>query len=488
MNDSNERQSNSEKMMTWLLSGLGVALVGVGIVGYFMQGDTPPAGAPVASRVLDAKAKAPAVFSSPVLVITVPKLRGDLLAETRKNPALAPNFAKLVKQSVYFENAQAASSSSLSGTVSAMTGTFPSLHQIYWLPWFSLNGKRPPEEKATTLANNVQPISAMLPHYRSSAWVQDYWVYRTSITNGWARFVRITGQPNFTVVDQFSERTPQLVSNFVDYAKMAKEPRQLYWFHFDDIEYPVIKPNMVKPYLTKPAKTPTPQQLTSHKFVTEALSKTGAKGADGIVANALYWGSVAYWDTNLGLLIEGLKKAGAYDGMTILLTGTSGFSLGENAMSPSAVRVPMLMKMKGQQNAGQTVDESISTASIAPTVMELGGYELSSQFQSRSIVPLVQKGFRKPVAVVTELLQPGVRRFVAQDNSAAVTCSQNINDRTPHPACDLFDLKSDPRMLKPTTWHTANAEQKRKMIFIKDKALSVLKTSPNPFAVASAAR
>ena len=87
---------------------------------------------------------------------------------------------------------------------------------------------------------------------------------------------------------------------------------------------------------------------------------------------------VEHFDRHLGRMVEALEKAGMLDNTLVIVTSDNGmpFPRVKGQMYEVANHMPLaIMWRKGIRAAGRTVDEYVSFADLAPTILELAGLQ-----------------------------------------------------------------------------------------------------------------
>jgi tetratricopeptide (TPR) repeat protein len=92
----------------------------------------------------------------------------------------------------------------------------------------------------------------------------------------------------------------------------------------------------------------------------------------------LYDGEIAYADSALSGFVEYLKKRGWYENSLLIVVGDHGEGLGEHHedthgifLYDSTTRVPLILKLPGDADAGKVVHSQVRTTDILPTVLDL---------------------------------------------------------------------------------------------------------------------
>ncbi len=105
-----------------------------------------------------------------------------------------------------------------------------------------------------------------------------------------------------------------------------------------------------------------------------------------------YYYEVQRWDSLVGSVIAQLEKNGLLENTIIIMTGDHGmpFPRGKGNLYDSGVRVPFSVRWGKKVNAGRKVDDFISFADIAPTLLEATGIEVPSDMTGKSFVNILK--------------------------------------------------------------------------------------------------
>jgi arylsulfatase A-like enzyme len=136
---------------------------------------------------------------------------------------------------------------------------------------------------------------------------------------------------------------------------------------------------------------------------------------------ARYDGALHQLDERLGRLLDSLRAAGRLGTTTIAVVGTFGLQFGEaglyldhGGLSVADLHVPLIVRpaLTHDLARGRMLDDVVSTADLAPTLLELEGFERPSGMHGRSLVAWMQRGSRPPespreFAIATGGLQQG---------------------------------------------------------------------------------
>ncbi len=148
-----------------------------------------------------------------------------------------------------------------------------------------------------------------------------------------------------------------------------------------------------------------------HPFNGEGYARVANPNPQPGVADTyrrLYDGEITYLDEQLGVLIDGLRQRGLYDGTLIVLTGDHGEEFQEHGgwwhgttLYDEQTHVPLIIKPPLGGARGRVVDELAMSLDIAPTILAAAGTRVPAVMQGHAL-PLDER--RRADA------RPGVRR------------------------------------------------------------------------------
>jgi tetratricopeptide (TPR) repeat protein len=170
--------------------------------------------------------------------------------------------------------------------------------------------------------------------------------------DGYDDELRIEGEPAmFMIQERASERTMDRVLRWLE-ATFAPEQQHtpfFLWVHLFDPHQPYAPPE-----------------------------------ADAELSPTLYDGEIASADRQTGRLIEALKKKRVLDDTIVVFTSDHGESLGEHGEAThalfiyeSTVRVPLIFRYPRKLPARKTIDASVRSVDLMPTILGLAGLEPS---------------------------------------------------------------------------------------------------------------
>jgi len=92
---------------------------------------------------------------------------------------------------------------------------------------------------------------------------------------------------------------------------------------------------------------------------------------------AEYYQAISRLDQGLGVLVKALKETGNWDNTLILYLSDNGppFPGAKTTLYEPGMRLPLVVRLPGQQNAGGASDVMVNWADLAPTILEYCGVE-----------------------------------------------------------------------------------------------------------------
>ena len=283
-----------------------------------------------------------------VILITLDTVRADHVGCFGDKQASTPSLDRLCQDGVRFTQAFTPSPITNSSHASILTGTYPSTHGVrdFGSP---LDGRHPTLARLLKAQgyNTAAFISAVILDSKTLAPGFDdgfdlYWDFpaHASSSSRWGRIER---------------RAETTIAEADKWLESSKGPRFL-WVHLYDAHDPYEPP---EPFAAR------------------------FKGRE-------YDGEIAYADHELGKLFALLKAKRLYEGALIIAVGDHGEGLGEHKenthgifLYDSTLRVPLIIKLPEDRQAGKAIDTQVRTIDIVPTVLD----EVSPQVLAQSDRP-----------------------------------------------------------------------------------------------------
>ncbi len=173
---------------------------------------------------------------------------------------------------------------------------------------------------------------------------------------------------------------------------------------------------------------------------------------------ALYAGEVAYMDSHVGRLLDGLEQRGILEECVVVLTADHGETFWEHADSwhhgawvyETNVHVTLIVRLPDGRGAGRRIDAPVSTLDIFPTLLELLGLPLSEPVDGISLLGALDGQPLPARSLFTEATQPvneleGSSPWPNQAKPRAVRRGRWKFVEAPYlELTQLYDLEADP--------------------------------------------
>ncbi len=126
------------------------------------------------------------------------------------------------------------------------------------------------------------------------------------------------------------------------------------------------------------------------RWIPEAFRNLTEEEKRGIIRS--YYTSVEYLDKNVGIILDGIKKAGIEDNTLVVYIGDHGYLLHhhkrfeKHTMWEEAVASPLIIKGFGQ---GKVINEMVEFVDIVPTLLDIIREKPMNTTQGKSFSPLL---------------------------------------------------------------------------------------------------
>jgi arylsulfatase A-like enzyme len=169
-----------------------------------------------------------------------------------------------------------------------------------------------------------------------------------------------------------------------------------------------------------------------------------------------YYACIVAADENTGRVFKALEDMGQMDNTVVMFSSDHGFFLGEwgkydkRFMHEPSIRVPLLVRYPRLIRPGSTAVPMVLNLDIAPTFLELAGLPIPERMQGRSLVPFF-KG-QEPQAWRKDWLYeyyeyPGPHK-VRKNRGVRTVRYKFIHYYEAPEEFELYDLKEDPGELR----------------------------------------
>lgn len=300
-----------------------------------------------------------------VLLITLDTLRADRLSCYSPESPPTPHIDSLAEKGVLFMRAFAHNTMTLPSHANILLGTTPLSHRVH------TNTTSVVKESSLTLAEFLK-----ISGYQTGAFIGGSTLdSRFGLDQGFDIYdddFEIRGVIKFHEADRPAEI---VVGRAIGWLQKAHSPWFL-WVHLFDPHFPYEPP---EPYRTE-------------------------------YSNHLYDGEVVYTDSNVGQLLNFLKKT-QKENPIIILTSDHGESLGDHgemthgilAYNPT-IWIPLIIYYPGIKS--DKISQPVAHIDIFPTLCDLLGLEKPSFLQGLSLLPTLKAKKLPPRQIYFESLSP----------------------------------------------------------------------------------
>jgi len=160
-----------------------------------------------------------------------------------------------------------------------------------------------------------------------------------------------------------------------------------------------------------------------------------------------YDGEIAYADELIGRLLAALKARRLYDSALIVFLSDHGEGLGDHGemehgvfLYRETIKVPLVIKLPGNRQAGRRVEATVQHIDLAPTILDLVRAPHDSKTRGRSLVPAFGGAALPEQGVYSEALYS--RYHFGWSELYALTDARYRFIRAPRD--ELYDIVHDP--------------------------------------------
>ncbi len=350
-----------------------------------------------------------------IILISIDTLRADHLSAYGYEKIETPNIDALARDGVLFKKTYAHVPITLPSHASILTGTYPNFHGI------RNNGEFRASGELNTAAEIFKSAG-----YDTAAFVgsfimdsrfgldQGFDLYDDDMENG------KNVKSSFGIKER---RAEDVVKSALGWLEKQAASSGAPFFMFVHLFDPHTKYDPPEPFLSKYADNP-------------------------------YDGEIAYTDSQVGVLLAGLKELGLYDNTVVVLTSDHGESLGEHGEKShiifiynSTIWVPLVIKAPGGRYAGTVVNGIVRHIDILPTMLEVAGIgervplEMKSDMQGMSLISFMS-GNGQDVRLVSYAESWYPKLYYGW--SAPESIRHNGYEYISLPVPEFYDLQKDP--------------------------------------------
>lgn len=189
-----------------------------------------------------------------------------------------------------------------------------------------------------------------------------------------------------------------------------------------------------------------------NEFIEENVPY-GAKAQPLVDKHRLrYRESVMGADESLGRLLDELQRQGRLEKALVIVTADHGESFERNfighagpLLHEAVIRIPLVIKLPGQR-LGRVVDQPVSQADLAPTLLDLAGAPALPRAEGRSLRPLLDGSALAPAPVFSMSMERQSRFApLSEGHYAVIDGPHKLIWHLGEDAVELYDLAADAR-------------------------------------------
>jgi arylsulfatase A-like enzyme len=440
----------ARRSLPWVLAAAVLALVGI------------HGGFCLTERIATARLPAIPSVSPNILVIVVDTLRADHLSAYGYARATSPNFDRIAKQGVLFENAYAASSWTLPSHASLLTGRHLYEHadsREYYDGRFPniAEALRSDGYRTGAFSANTFFFCRGFGFGRGFLHFEDYFssladtVMRTFYGR---KFVTSVLFPLGYNDIPGRKRAQEVNREFFRWVDRAPGKPFFAFLNYYDVHDPYRPP---QPYRSRFASLNNPggliNQMASHLPNLTPEQLQGERDA--------YDGAIAYADLEIGKLFSDLQARGLSRNTLVVITSDHGEEFHDHdgllfhgrSLFREEIHVPLIFWWPGRIPTGVRLETPVSNAFLPATIMDLLAQPQETMFPGPSLAQLWKNSatvseLPDPIAELARMIyDPENKLPIGNDGMKSLITSRwqyIMNDRLGE---ELYDWKEDPQEL-----------------------------------------
>lgn len=343
-------------------------------------------------------------------------LRADHLSGYGYERQTSPVLDRFANENLKANFALTAAPWTPASVATMFTGLYPSTHRM--MPPndrdLAKKGLTRLSDELTTLAERLKKHGYKTAGVSPNPWITKQFGY----TQGFDRFYFIARQP----ADKIAESGREIIEMWD--SEGSKEPFFLY-LHFLDPHDPYTPPGE---YATR---FKGPLQSSPFTYTPELQEKIN-----------LYDGEIAFLDTELGRFFEYLKARKLYDDAVIVIVSDHGEQFMEHGderhgykLFNEEVHIPLFIKTAREGDSGKTIDQTVSTVDILPTLLDRVGIKPPKELPGVSL--LNERALKERRGVISEIRKKYDLKSVTDLPGKRLIMDVPFDENNPDPARSL---------------------------------------------------
>jgi arylsulfatase A-like enzyme len=345
-----------------------------------------------------------------VILIVMDTVRADHLSLFGYHRDTTPNLKNLAADAALYPEALSAADITLTSHASIFTGLYPSWHGAYCQPPEASFGRAigPVPTIAEVLARNgyhTLGVAANL-YLRADFGLQrgfaDFRIPRpVPVLAGDESWYMLRNAMRHAInlladTSQFDRLYSRADAVNAEFFTLVRQPTLAQapffaFFNYMDAHFPYIPPHPFDRLFPGKDASATEADLDA---IQTSVSQKGTPLPPVYTSHAVsqYDGGIAYIDSQIGRLVDWLKRQNLYDNTLLIVTADHGESFGErrlflhgNSLYANLLHVPLLVKYPHNAHAG-VVGTPVSLIDIFPTIMKITGVEPPKGLQGMDLL------------------------------------------------------------------------------------------------------
>jgi len=290
-----------------------------------------------------------------ILLVTIDTLRADHLGAYGYQPARTPRLDLLAREGVRFDQAISPMPMTLPSHTSLMTGLYPYQHGVRDNADFEI------DPDTVLLAESFHDAG-----YDTGAFVAAYVLHsRWGLSPGFDLYDDngVHGVEDLSGESRLERRGDEVIAAALPWIQRERDTPFFGWVHLYDPHAPYQAPD---PWGSRFAAEP-------------------------------YDGEVAYTDTLIAQLLDGLDTAGLSNNTIVVVTADHGEDLKDHGeqghglfVYDSTQRVPLFLRLPDGASAGTVVEQQVRLIDVGPTLLALAGLDIPAGITGASLTTLLE--------------------------------------------------------------------------------------------------
>jgi arylsulfatase A-like enzyme len=365
-----------------------------------------------------------------------------------------PVVDRLAGEGIQFQSAYSNAAYTLASTASLMSGFYPEHHRI-----LSMRDKLP--QSITTLAEVFRGAG-----YRTATFVANGNASGTfGMTQGFDKVAEVFREPNY------SGWGKEITEHFTKWLNNNRSGRFFVYLHFREPHDPYNPPEEWVRKFTDPDYSGSIGKTFENRIRINT-NDAALTAADRKQIADLYDANLAYGDSQVGEVLQALKRAGLYDNTIVIVTADHGEAFWQHGYQghntqvyEESIHIPLVIKMRNGLHAGQKVAQRVRTIDLYPTLMQLLNLpSRHSRLDGESYLPYIISPDDQKREVIAQTTRE--RQYAYRENQF------KFIDDLVYDVWELYDLQKDPEEK-----HNLMSEQNIRAKYYRSKLLSYIATN-----------